>query len=140
MQGSILTTNWNRLSDETVWNTNNSTISSLRFLRGKCTQTKIEHILQAISKLWTLFLKNKVIILRQIVSETQKMPIKFLEGLVVLELFMQNIVLINNSRTDWSMKFSVHFLSFSDNLLQDAYIIFPKNVDQYEIVHKTWAC
>ena len=47
----------------------------------------------------------------------------------------QNIVLINNWRIIWHTKI-MSFLSFSDNLLQDAYIIFPKSVDNFAIAHK----
>ena len=50
---------------------------------------------------------------------------------------MQYIVLINNSRITWPTKILLTFLNFSDNLLLDAYIIFSKNVDYVEIVHKT---
>ena len=48
----------------------------------------------------------------------------------------QNIVLINNWRTIWHTEIIMSFLSFSDNLLQDAYIIFPKSVDNFAIAHK----
>ena len=50
---------------------------------------------------------------------------------------MQNVVLINNSRTIWPTKVLMPFLSFSDNLPQDAYIILQKSVDNFEIAHKT---
>ena len=48
----------------------------------------------------------------------------------------QNIVLINNSRTAWPTNMLLPFLSSLDNLLQDAYIIFQKGVDNFEIAHK----
>ena len=51
---------------------------------------------------------------------------------------MKNMVLINNSRTAGpSNKLLMLFPSFSENLLQDAYIIFQNSVDNFEIVHKT---
>ena len=37
---------------------------------------------------------------------------------------MQNIVVIKNSRIPWPTKILMPFLSFSENLLQYAYIIF----------------
>ena len=37
---------------------------------------------------------------------------------------MQNIVLVNKTRTDWPAEILMSFLSFSDNFLQDTYIIF----------------
>ena len=51
---------------------------------------------------------------------------------------MQNIILINNSRSAWSTKIWMAFLSFSDNLIQGAYIFFFKvNVDTFKVAHKT---
>ena len=38
---------------------------------------------------------------------------------------MWNYCLVNNSRTAWPTENLMSFLSFSDNLLQDAYIIPP---------------
>ena len=35
------------------------------------------------------------------------------------------------------LKFSCYFLSFLDNLLNDAHIIVQKDVDNFEIEHKT---
>ena len=49
----------------------------------------------------------------------------------------QNVVWINNSRTDWPTLMLVLFLSSLDNLLYDVYIIFQKGVDNFEIEHKT---
>ena len=43
------------------------------------------------------------------------------------------LVLINNSRTAWPTEILMSNLSFSDNLLQDDYIIFQKHVDHFEI-------
>ena len=40
-----------------------------------------------------------------------------------IDQIVQNIVLINNSRTTWQTKMLMPVLSFSDNLLQDACII-----------------
>ena len=47
---------------------------------------------------------------------------------------MQNIVLIDNLRTTWPTKILMPFLCSSDNLLQDAYISFPKKFDHFEIL------
>ena len=47
-------------------------IKILRILRGNSTQTEIEHVLYAISKLLTLFLQSNMLILKQFVRETQK--------------------------------------------------------------------
>ena len=44
---------------------------------------------------------------------------------------------INNSRTAWPTLTFMLFLSFLDNLLSDAYNIFQKDVDNFEIEHKT---
>ena len=50
---------------------------------------------------------------------------------------MQNIVLINKSRTVWSTEILVPFLSFSGNLLQVAYVIFQKKINgNFEIAQK----
>ena len=39
---------------------------------------------------------------------------------------MQNTVLLNNSKNIWPIKIPMPFVSSSDNLLRDAYIIFQK--------------
>ena len=44
---------------------------------------------------------------------------------------------INNSRTAWPTLILMLFLSSLDNLLYNAYIIFQKDVDNFEIEHKT---
>ena len=49
---------------------------------------------------------------------------------------MQNSVLISDPRTAWPTKIIMPFLNFSDNLLQDAYNIFEKSVDNFETAHK----
>ena len=46
----------------------------------------------------------------------------------------QNIVLVNNTRITWPTYILMLFLSSLDNFLQDAYIIFQKGVDNFEIV------
>ena len=46
-------------------------------------------------------------------------------------------VLIYNLKTAWPTKISMPFLSSSNNLLQDAYFIFQKGVDYFEIEYKT---
>ena len=45
--------------------------------------------------------------------------------------------LFNISRTAWPTEILMSFLSFSDNLFQDNYIIFQQKVDNYEIEQKT---
>ena len=50
---------------------------------------------------------------------------------------IQTIVLINNSITTWPNKILTQLLSFTSNLLQDAYIVFQNGVDNFEISHKT---
>ena len=45
-------------------------------------------------------------------------------------------ILNNNSMTVWPTKMLTLFLCFSNNLLQDTFIIFPKNVDNFEIAPK----
>ena len=48
----------------------------------------------------------------------------------------QNIILTNNSRTTWPTWILMLFLCLLDNLLWDAYIIFQKWVDNFEIEYK----
>ena len=55
----------------------------------------------------------------------------------VIDLNMKNIVLISNSRTAWPTKILVPLLSFTDNLLQDAHIIFQRYVYYFEMAHQT---
>ena len=50
----------------------------------------------------------------------------------------QNIVLINNSRTAWPTYILMLFLRSLENLLNDAYIIFQKGVNNFEIEHRTY--
>ena len=50
---------------------------------------------------------------------------------------MQNIVLINNSRTTWPTEILMPYLFFADNLLQGAYLIFQKSFDNFEVAHNT---
>ena len=45
---------------------------------------------------------------------------------------MQNIILNNNSRPACPTKILMTFLSVSDNLLEDVYIILQRNVDNFE--------
>ena len=60
-------------------------------------------------------------------SEKLKNGIKILVGHAVISQAMQNIVLINNSRTAaLPTKILMSFLSFSDHFLQDAYTILFK--------------
>ena len=48
----------------------------------------------------------------------------------------QNNALINNSRIAWPTSILMPFLNFLDNLLLEAYIIFHKDVDDFQIEHK----
>ena len=48
----------------------------------------------------------------------------------------QNIALINNSRTPDLLRFNIIF-EFLGQCTKDAYIIFQKGVDNFEIEHKT---
>ena len=48
----------------------------------------------------------------------------------------QNVVWINNARTAWPTYILVLFLNSLDKLLQDAFIIYQKGVDSFEIEHK----
>ena len=48
----------------------------------------------------------------------------------------QNVVWINNSRNAWPTCILMLILSFLDNLLLDAYIIYQKGVDNFDIEHK----
>ena len=50
---------------------------------------------------------------------------------------MQNIVLIDDSKTDEPSKISMSVFSFSDNLFQDVHIIFQNRVDNFEMAQKT---
>ena len=70
-----------------------------------------------------------MIILKQF-SEILKKGINIFVGPAVLDYWsnMQNIVLINNSQTPRSTEILKPSLSFSNNLLQAAYIIFQKRV------------
>ena len=87
-----------------------------------CTQTKIELVLPAISKLSTLFEKfckhPKANCLR---NSKMKSKFHYTKGSRAFDQNMQNIVLICNSKTVWPTKTVVPFLSFSDILLHDAY-------------------
>ena len=69
-------------------------------------------------------------ILKKIVWETQKLHWNFStpHSSWVMGQNVQNIVLISNSRTPWPTKILKRFLSFSDNLLHEANMIFSKKV------------
>ena len=58
-------------------------------------------------------------------------------GFYVIDQNSKNVVWINNSRTAWPTLILMLFLSSLDNLLEDAYTIFQKDVDNLEIEHKT---
>ena len=74
-------------------------------------------------------LKSNVGILKQIVWETKKMHWDFRRphSSWLVGQDVQVFVLISNLTTQ-PAKFLVPFLSFADNLLQDAYILFAKKV------------
>ena len=78
-------------------------------------------------------------IMEQIIWQTQLWHYNFGRLCSSWVIDQNNIlnVLINNSRSAWPTKIAMPFLSFSDNLLQDAYIIFQNNVDNFETAHKT---
>ena len=87
------------------------------------------------------FLKNELCILKKnLFSRNSKNGIEILVGQEVFKLQIKTVkmlVWINNSRTDWPTLILMPFFSFLDNLLQDAYIIFQQDVDNFEIEHKT---
>ena len=56
---------------------------------------------------------------------------------LVIDQNIQTIVFINNSRTAWPTKILMPILSFSDNLLQNADIIFRNSVNNFEKENKT---
>ena len=58
----------------------------------------------------------------------------------MLELLIKTIhltIFIHNLKTNGPIKISIPFFSFLDNLLKDAYIIFQKGVNNFEIEYKT---
>ena len=61
------------------------------------------------------------------------------KGSWVIDQNMQNFVLTNNSKATWPTKILMSFSNLSDNLLQDAYIIFKNSVDNFDIAHKTYS-
>ena len=101
------------------------------------------HYLKIINTFWKIIED----ILKQIVWETQNAYIfSRPSGSWNIDQNMQNIVLINNSRTTWPTKILMPFLKFSDILLWDAYIIvyyssiiiiIKKGVDNFQIALNT---
>ena len=87
----------------------------------------------------TLFWKNDMIILKQIVWKTQKWHWNFSRPNGSWVIGKNNILLVlfNNSWTPGPTKILMPFLSFSDNLLQDNHIMFHKSVKNFAITHKT---
>ena len=82
------------------------------------------------------FLKN-VIFLKQIAWGTQKWHQTFsmCSGSDwLIDQNMHNVVFINNSRTVWPI--TIKWPPPPGNVLQDVYIVFPKNIDNFERVHK----
>ena len=116
----------------------NQNIPKSVFLRGKGTQTKIEHVLCAVSKLSTHFEKQYDNLEVNCLRNSKMAPnLSRLSCFWVIDQHMQNIVLINISRTDWPAKILMPFLSFSYNLLQGYHTVFQKCVDNFEIKNKT---
>ena len=69
-----------------------------------------------------------------------KNGIEILVGQAVFKLEIKTVKMlfwINNSRTAWPTLILMLFFSSLDNLLQDIHIIFQKDVDNFEIEHKT---
>ena len=60
---------------------------------------------------------------------------------MALELLIKNnimTILIHKLKTACPTKISMPFLNSLDNLLQNAYIIFQKSVDNFEMEHITY--
>ena len=69
-----------------------------------------------------------------------KNDIEIFVGQAVFKLQIKTIKMlfwIKNSRTAWRTLILMLILSSLDNFLYDAYIIFQKDVDIFEIEHKT---
>ena len=69
-----------------------------------------------------------------------KMALNVLIGQALLELLIRTILVCSAQEPLSVLKFLVTFSSFSDNLLQDAYIIFQKSADNSEICSFPWSC
>ena len=90
-------------------------------------------------KIVNTVLKSDIYILKQIVWETKKTKKKQKRiqnvgrphGSCIINQNVPNIVLINNSRTTWPTKILMPFSSFTDYLLQDAYIVFQSCVNKF---------
>ena len=82
------------------------------------------------------FLKNELCMLYKIVQGTQKWHWSFSRPSGRSKQ-SKCCFWINNSRTAWPTLILMLFLSSLDNLLQDAHIIFHKDVGNFEIEHKT---
>ena len=107
-------------------------------LGGNCTQIKIEYVFVRYLKI--IITAFKMIASWSKLSEKLTNDIKLLVGQKVLESLIKTIILdvvINNSRTSWIIEILMPFLSFSDDLLQDAYIIFQNIVDHFEMTYNT---
>ena len=85
------------------------------------------HYLKIINT-FIFFEKQCVIVLKQIVWETQKwyQNLSRPGDSKVIDKNIQSFVFINNTRTIWPTKTLTPSLSFSDNLLENAFIIFQK--------------
>ena len=83
------------------------------------------------------FLKHDIRIFNCKLSKELKNSISL--GHTVLELLIKTVFwLIYDIKNSWPTKNSMPLLSSLDSLLSDAYIIFHKSVDNFEIAHKTY--
>ena len=98
------------------------------YLRGNCTSNQNWACFVCYLNITTTVLKNNISILKQIVWETPKWHYNFSRSSSSWVIYQnrQNISLMHNSRTAWPTKILMPFLSFLDNLLQVAYLIFQK--------------
>ena len=104
------------------------------------------HLLPKISMFYALSQNKQQLFEKLILHLIKKMFKKLKNG---IEILVGQAVLsyiskqskccfwINNSRTAWPTLILMLFLSSLDNLLIGAYIIFQKDVDNFEIEHKT---
>ena len=126
---------WNTLSP-----TSHTDVFAMVALRGYCTSYQKLACFVLCLKITNTFLKNKICILWLIVQRTQKWPWNFSRqsGFSVKYQNSQNDIWINNSITSWPTLILMPFLSSLD-ILQMYYEmhIFEKDVDNYEIGHKT---
>ena len=96
------------------------------YLKGYCTQPKLS-IFCAHSENYGNFFEKKKYFEANFQRNSKSVNFSRSSGSWVIDQNWQNIVLINNSKNAWTTWIIVMpFLSFSDNLIQDANIIFLK--------------